>query len=499
MTPTERLFVHGFLRKGYDEELVGKTASERKKKLKNADPDTKKKLLSYVDEEILEIADEYFSQSGYPNSIAYYKLVHESPTLSLENAYFWIMEHMRLDRGFFDIVKVYDEYSASEASAFWGNQQQRINAQQNQVQGLLANIGKFVKELFQMVRELRIIEERLHAYEHWKESKSADITLKSIFTDLVEGGTKSPQSVFGLAQTVGFTILPDLFFNTHVYSVKELDDTLKEMTYNTSVKNVLRRKLYQFIQWKEKTHVELKNRRRFNIKYLRQHMGIIQTYMRWAKPYLRNVQRLQMRDMTKDPEVVSSFDTNLQEVELIFKKKPKQGVYPVVLVSFRFRSRPEMAVRREYQQGPAHMGRLQMDFRAYAWTDKDIERYKELRHQEDLELIGLLDAQLADVMEELGDDLMRYIKEKEDELPKEDEKKESTKKPSVSSQGAIEPFIALFGGFADMFNMFIPARKISSKSSGPTSDAYSAAGSTAAKQCGLLWHIYKKAHRLISW
>jgi hypothetical protein len=219
-----------------------------------------------------------------------------------------------------------------------------------------------------------------------------------------------------LSQTVGFTILPDLFFNTHVYKVEELDKVIDDMTYNTSVKNVLRRKLYQFINWKHRTHEELQNRRKFNLSYLRQHWGIIKTYMQWAKPYLRNIQRLQMNpESQKDPELITSFDTNLSEVEFVARKPANNGVHPVLVCKFTFRSRPEMAVRKEYQQGPAHMGRLQMEFRSYAWTEQEIQNYQRMREQEVIELIGLLDNSLEETMNALKEDFEIYLGEKEKE------------------------------------------------------------------------------------
>src|SRR5262249_54871452 len=126
-------------------------------------------------------------------------------------------------------------------------------------------------------------------------SHAADVTLKSIFTDLVEGGTKNPQSVFGLASQVNFTLLPDLFFNTYIAHKGDVDRTVDGMAYNKSVKAVLKRKLYQYLIWKDKTYSELITRRNFNVKYLRQHWTIIKMYMQWVKPYLRNIQRLTMQ------------------------------------------------------------------------------------------------------------------------------------------------------------------------------------------------------------
>ncbi|MFT4250283.1 MAG: hypothetical protein ACMXYD_02900 [Candidatus Woesearchaeota archaeon] len=493
------LLKHGFTS---NKELALMSQEEREERLKKKDPNgaTYKKYLDEVQLDRVETALGVYTETPYPISESYYRHVHEAVNRSMEEGYFWTLEHLRQDRSFYEIIKVTDTYASSEASAMWGNQQQRISAQQNQAQGLLANIGKFVKELFQMVRELRILDERLDAYENWRESKSADITLKSIFTDQVEQGTKNPQSVFGLAQTVDFTILPDLFFNTHVYDVEELDKTIDSMTYNTSVKNVLRRKLYQYITWKERTHQELLNRRRFNISYLKQHWGIIKTYMNWAQPYLRNIQRLHMNPhVDTDPELITSFDTNISEVEILAKKPAQKGVHPVLVITFTFRSRPEMAVRREYQQGPSHSGRFQMDFRSYAWTEQEIQNYLKMKEEETIELIGLLDASLQETMNALREDFEAYLQEKVEDDPEYDaEPGEKKKKQTSSSSSALEPFSAAFGGLIEIGSLFTP--NFTSKKKGPYKepDRKSAAGE-AKLQLFLMWHIYKKAHRMISW
>ncbi len=81
--------------------------------------------------------------------------------------------------------------------------QQRLGAQQDKISQFLATTGKMIKELFQMVRELRIIDERLGYYDAVAQEigkplaqrrKSDDITLKGMFVDLVQGGGKSAAS-----------------------------------------------------------------------------------------------------------------------------------------------------------------------------------------------------------------------------------------------------------------------------------------------------------------
>src|SRR3989338_4273755 len=64
------------------------------------------------------------------------------------------------------------------------------------------------------------------------------------------------------------------------------------------------------------TQKELEVRRNFTLKYLRQHYNIIKLYMNWLRPYLRNIQKLQMEGRPiSDADLVSSFETSKIELE----------------------------------------------------------------------------------------------------------------------------------------------------------------------------------------
>ena len=178
----------------------------------------------------------------------------------MEEPYFWI-QNMINDFGYPQtpeyFIKTIDTFAASENSAFSGVSQQRIGLQQDKVSQFLATIGKMVKEVFQLVRELRIIDERLGYYNEsmgrtkdGKEdlpngpSEASEMTLKGIWVDMVEGGAKNASSVFGLAQQVQFTSLPDLFFSTNPKKSEDVDKVvdIQRAQFNKPVKNILKRK-----------------------------------------------------------------------------------------------------------------------------------------------------------------------------------------------------------------------------------------------------------------
>jgi len=216
-----------------------------------------------------------------------------------------------------------------------------------------------------------------------------------------------------------------------------------------------------------------------------------------------------MMDQSKaeTPDILVAFETSMMEVEILAKKpmKPtiKVGgkettVYQAILIHFWFRTRPEMSyVQEGYQKGPLHVGRVQMTFRAYAWTDKEIELYKEMRDREDFRLISLVDGSVKAAMEALGDELMRYLDEAGEEMKKEKKKEET---PNV-----ISPFANVYKGFRDMFTLYkgvkkAPALKRPSKKDWYQVD-YAKDEAKAAVKISMwsIYHHFKKHHGMLNW
>ncbi len=444
------------------------------------------------------------AQTLWPKPEHRYRLSHETFKESIEAQYFWILNYLHYDMDYY-VDKIYDFFTASEQSAFFGMAQQRLGLQQDRVSTFLATIGKMVKELFQLVRELRILDERLSYYadSYDRESpsrESAEITLKGIYIDMVEGGAKSPASVYGMARELQFTTLPDLFFSTHPVSSRDVDEAVDKLQFNRKVREVLKRKLRAFLEWKEHTHRELKTKRKFTLKYLRQHYDIIKMYMDWVRPYLKNIRRLQMIDRTKSPDLVGAFEGSLVEIEILAKKKPRgNSVYNAcILVHFNYRTRPSMEYMQpgEYQhKGPIHVGKNDMTFRTYAWTDGQIEQYKKMRSEEDFELLSNVDASVAAAMEALGDELRNYLEEAGEEFGE----KKPAKKPKLN---LFDPFTSLFKGFGEIFRI---TRKKKTKKPEQKLEAQDKINETeAAKDLanGNVWTTYKnykKAHGMLSW
>jgi len=465
------------------------------------------KKFDFEHEEIAELTRTQYVTTGFPKPERKYRLHYEGYNISIEEPYFYILHYLRYFSGFPYIDKITDVFAAAENSAFFGASQQRLGLQQEKVSQFLATVGKMVKELFQLVRELRILDERLsYYYDSYTTSKSyesAEITLKGIWVDLVEQGAKNPASVYGMAREVQFTTLPDLFFSTHPKKQEDVDVTVERErgAFNRKVKEVLKRKLRTFLAWKEHTFEEMKNRRVFTLKFLRQHFEVIKMYMGWVRPYLRNIQRLQLdQSKTETPDLLVAFESSMMEVELL-AKKPSGKVNQCILLSYLFRTRPEMNYQQEgYQRGPIHLGRVEINFRVYVWTDEQIQNYKKMREEEDFQLLGVVDASVKAAMEALGDELMRYLREAGEDIGIKPDEKIAEKKVSL-----LSPYASIFKGFSEMFGRAKkpkkqPKPKKPSKTELLKFDAAKKDAVNKIKQTTwIIYHHFKKHHRMLNW
>lgn len=456
------------------------------------------------EEEIAEQTRGIFIKTGFPKPARRYRMHYEGYNISIEEPYFFILHYLRYYSGFPHIDKITDIFAAAENSAFFGASQQRLGLQQDKVSQFLATIGKMVRELFQLVRELRILDERLsYYYDSFttsRSSESAEITLKGIWVDLVEQGAKNPASVYGMAREVQFTTLPDLFFSTHPKKQEDVDEVVERErgAFNRKVREVLKRKLRTFLAWKEHTFEEIKTRRKFTLKFLRQHYEVIRMYIHWVKPYLRNIQRLQLdQTKTETPDLIVAFESSMIEVELLARKPGR--VNQCLLMHYLFRTRPEMNYQQEYQKGPLHLGRVEIDFRVYAWTEKEVENYKKMREQEDFQLLGLIDGSVKAAMEALGDELMRYLQEAGEEFgPK-------TQKEEKKQLSVISPYTSIFKGFGELFGVAQKAKKAPMPKKPSKDDAFrlvmerrSAVGE-AKNTAWTVYHHFKKHHGMLNW
>jgi len=438
-----------------------------------------------------------FEETGFPKPIKTYRLIWEAHSLGVEEPYYWIYKHIHQDFAFKDVYKTEDSFFSSESSAMFGVIQQRMSPIQERVSQYLIAIGRLVKELFQIVRELRILDEKLTHYRNAEEGKqSAEITLRGMFVDLVQGGSKNPASVFGMAHEVGFTALPDLFFDAPIVKADDVDRLVEDKykDFNKSLRQVLKRQLQHFAVWKEKTHTELKARKIFLLNYLRQHYDTIQMYIEWIKPYLKYIERLSMKTKhAESPELIASFEGNMTDIEFLATKIG--GAYqPVIVATFNFRTIPSMNIVKEgYQRGPTHTGRMEVTLRVYAWKKEQVDAYKKLKKDETFAFLSKISDSLNAALSTAGTDIEKYLAEAQRQLPgaEEKEEKEIPKKRKT--------FVRMvFGDFLPPEGAPKPPKKKKEEEEKAAADKEKAIG-TAKTAAWNAYKNFKKAHGMIHW
>lgn len=537
MAQSDLLYAYGFTSKkpvevgGKPVKIEGKTPEEKLKSIKKlrAEYDKKGKgkefeqaLQEAADHDWHEVAKEQEMLTDYPSPLSRYIMVYENPNDNLEAVYFWLLGCLR-DLGFPVIEKITDAFTASEHSSFYGAAGQRLGLAQDKVANYMASIGKMIKDMFQLVRELRWIDERLLYYrdsmgielvkegetltEKQKEQRmeAAETALKGMWVDLVDGvvgGQKGGSNIFTMAQQLQFSTLPDLFFSIHPKDRTQVDKVVAEKAegFNEMVINALKRKLYSYLTWKESTYNEMKNRRKFMIRYLNQHYQAIRMYITWIKPYLKHIEKLQGNmDRIDSPKLISSFEGSLVDIEILAKWMPKTNskVYSVIVLTLEYRTRPQMQMGEPggYHRGPIHVGETQIKWRSYAWTDDDIKRYKQMRERQDMELLTSIDDTLKSAMDALGDDLDQYLAEAGEVVDREiPEEKEKEKKP----MDVMEPFSAMWEGTKEVVGTFIPKKMKEKKKE----DLGPEIGEALKKVKFWMWlnyKLFKKSHGMITW
>ncbi len=468
-----RLVKAGFFKSGDKKKEFESLAKQEGKKPEELIAEWEKKspdkFADFADSDELEYTKDQMLIVDYPKPDRKWFLIYETPNEGIEQMYYRLLA-LLFDLGFVKTYKITDVFTGSEQSSFWGQGAQRLGLQQDKVMTFLATIGKLMKDLFQLVRELRILDERIGYYEGVKKGHAAsDITLKGLWVDLVDGvgagGQKSSVNIFLMAQQLNFVTLPDYFFKTFVkmapdeetakkspkmYDEDAVDDSVTRLEVNEKVKEVLKRKLYAYVRWRRETYREIVGRKKFTLHYLRQHFLIIKMYMNWIKPYLKHIERLQGEGARLDaPELISAFEAAMLEIEVLcLQSLPNvKGVYACALLNIEYRTKPTMPFSQEYaHKGPLHVGESRITWRSYGWSEEQVKNYLFMKDVEDLELIASIDASLKEAMESLGESLKKYLEESEG-------KKEPEKKPPKPAT-IWQPFFEIAKGFKELSGLF---------------------------------------------
>lgn len=411
-----------------------------------------------------------------------------------------------------ELLKLKDVFDASVSSSFHGQIGTKISALQQQISGYLTQVGQLSKSLFPMVREIRLMDERMAMYERSftkkqgnSEAKQNEIALKSTWIEVVEQGMQNPNSVYSMATKLGFVTLPDLFFGVSPHGetpqeqqknlTKEIDALEKSQEFNKKVRDVLTKKLVQYYTWKEKTYYEMKHTYQFRIKNLKQHYNVIHLYVSWLKPYMTSLKALQMKGDITSTDIISSFETSKLELELLVILKKGKKYRSCVLVRFTMVTRPELSYTQSGGRQVLHAGQIDVSIEPYVATQEDINYYKKYTEKEhfkyysgtDVDMVGDIDAMLKS----LGTDVEEYLREAETGQRKEKKKEKKEEEP-----GYLDPFKGLW----DSFKMFKPEKSegISKTEEREIEKEKKDMEASASNTAWVIYDVFKKSNGMMS-
>src|SRR3989344_1541332 len=112
---------------------------------------------------------------------------------------------------------------------------------------------------------------------------------------------KGRGSINMLAQDLNFLTIRDAFM-----IVNSVEDVEKQ-DLNDRVKRILKPRMQEFLEWKERSEKELLKRYEIERAYLRSQVAALKLYSGWTKPYLKTAQKLGMKDF-RSPDIVNVFN-----------------------------------------------------------------------------------------------------------------------------------------------------------------------------------------------
>ena len=437
-----------------------------------------------------------------------YALVYDSLSEGLEPIYFWLLDFMQESYpsgiGMEEVTKSKDEYEAAVGSGFFSDLGVKATRMQEQAMKMMATINTVIRSIINLIYDLREFDIRLETYTDLKaqdEGKrdAAEISLRVIWMDQVDI-KRGRGSINMLARELQFVTLRDAF----LYAKDEKD--VENLDLNDRVKRILKSRLNEYLKWKGYSEKELTKRYNIEKSYLKSQINSLKHYTAWVKPYLIAAKKLGMANFStasgmSNPNIVNLFNNMEIQLSLFGKKELKpervnpafrglkldKKYYSCIEVEIKFRTVPRAA---QSQQGLVyvHSGRTELNFRAYSFSEKELEEINKLQVEEDLELIeGMTDVSLKEIQE----DIEHYLGKPEKE---EEKKKEKIKFPS--------PFSGITEGFKQALKPLSYAAKIFKFK--PALDKgfkeeqiKGAAKKQAEALLYVLYDVYKKSHGMV--
>jgi len=382
-----------------------------------------------------------------------HKLLYDSLSEQLEPTYFWILDFMQGMAG--PTEKLVDNFVSTPGSGHFGELQGRATIMQKQGMETMRTINMLVRDILNLLYELKELEMRLGTYEdaNAKEKDKADaglLALKQIWMDNVDI-KKGIGSINNLSTgNLNFVTLRDAFMAVSDPSLKD-PVTKEEIDLNDRVKRILKARIEEFLKWRELSEKELKKRFEIEKTYLRSQAAALKLYARWARPYLVAANELEQMESGRNPNLVRVFNVIVLQLTLLGKreikfendrlggakyppyitKMPKRKYYKCVLIDFNFRGVPNrISGRGDYSFG----GKVEVSFKAYALNSEELQKLDEKLAESDLSTAFRLVQNMTDEsISQLQTDIEYYLTDKNKKQDKKDKEE------------GENPFLALLG------------------------------------------------------
>ena len=448
------------------------------------------------------IKDKGYSKLSNDANIEYH-ITYDTFGGTLEPVYFWTLDFLRNQNPSglgFEVNKIEEEFEASAGGGFFGELGTKVSVMQDRAMKILETINAILRTIINLIYDLKEYDMRLEIYDgidatkqkNPREREASEYSLKAVWMDQVDikAGMGSINNL--TRGDLQFVTLRDAFMQ--VNTTKQVN----KLDLNKRVKIVLLKKLKEYNIWKKLSESELRKRYSVEKNYLRAQVDSLRLYTKWAKPYLRAAQKLGMKEFRTDanlpsPDIVTTFDNMKMELKLFGKKEIKptkvhdsydnykfnEKFYSCVEVEFKFRTAPQVA-RQGQSTHYAHLGVIDIFFRAFGLSESDILDIEKLEVFEDMEFIeNLTESSLKDMQA----DIDYYVQGKEPEIKK--ITKEKLPNPFMGMKELLSPLTALF------------AEKEANSTQKKL--VIGAAKSEAMDSCQLLYDIFKKTHRMMTW
>src|SRR3989338_4029518 len=403
-------------------------------------------------------ADKIPVEEVKPKNLAEHKIVYDSTTETLEPVYFFTIDMMSNDFGL-ETEKIVDNFSSTPGSAHFAELGQRATIMQQNATKILGDVNNVMRSILNIIYDLREFKIRLKSYDDFKSkdkstSEAALLSLKQIWMDRVDiqkGNSSIKAMALGQA---GYQTLIDAFLIVKDESLK--DSKGNEIDLNDRVKRIVKSRVIEFNSWLKESEGELRKRYELEKNYLKSQVNSLKIYSRWAKPYLKAAQELEMKDVGRKPDFVKTFNTIILELTVMGKSKLKpedlilsgdlprdfkklklaRDYFVCILVNFSFRGITQKAGQ-QYVFG----GKTEIIFNAYALNKDELDAInKEMEKSDISDAMKLVEGITTGSLEQLQKDIDYFLEEKTEE-----EKKDSLS--SMKSTDFSNPFVALIGGY----------------------------------------------------